>query len=706
MASYLRELICPVCDDYYTSPLVLPCQHNLCHKCAMKMVLTASSPDCDDVPASPATSSGLGSIFSSPASTPRTYGSASDLSFTSSKDVVFRSDQYSYENVDIRQSISPTLDLSKLHVRRSSGGSGTTSPPPSPMKSVTPLSPMSKALDEMERGEGSLEKLPIRRQSSGGRVSPGIQKRWSMGSIPVVNRRPSTPPCISYRHRSIDYGSPSMDEKLKLSPRRNSVLTISITMQGKTSPITEHMTQSHIYCPHCKKHVNLGESGINKLYRNFTLESIIEKYRRSARRGSMIPCQHCKSGKIAAATRTCSDCKDNYCTDCYKVHHPWGTPKARHEFTSVGVTRPKVIMCTEHPEERIGWYCDVCQRPTCRVCKLTGVHAGHKMYAIAATYARLKAKLQKQLQLLQQRKAEMESVVDDLKTAMEAIEVNAVEVEKSVNSGIEELQRRLEVKRLELIDVVHQAKAEKLAKPQERITALEVQLTEMGLLDYAKEVLKEEEHSCFVQSALPLAGRLGKVLQSCKRSPKPANVDVTFKCALDISFEKDVIKHMNFIEVPGTPSLSLESCRSCDSLVVEWDRPADDTIIDSYILEYRKVLENSVTVNDKGDAIIQESEDTNDWNIIYNIQNCFYNVNDLEADSEYCFRVKAGNDAGFGPYSKIVILKTEAAPYIKALPVITDLPTSLKREETGEPTEDPQLQPPPTTNLNGWVEST
>ena len=37
-----RELICPVCSDYYTTPLLLPCHHNVCHRCAKAQLVGSS----------------------------------------------------------------------------------------------------------------------------------------------------------------------------------------------------------------------------------------------------------------------------------------------------------------------------------------------------------------------------------------------------------------------------------------------------------------------------------------------------------------------------------------------------------------------------------------------------------------------------------------------------------------------------------------
>lgn len=35
-----RELICPACKELFTHPLILPCQHSICHKCVKELLLT------------------------------------------------------------------------------------------------------------------------------------------------------------------------------------------------------------------------------------------------------------------------------------------------------------------------------------------------------------------------------------------------------------------------------------------------------------------------------------------------------------------------------------------------------------------------------------------------------------------------------------------------------------------------------------------
>lgn len=192
----------------------------------------------------------------------------------------------------------------------------------------------------------------------------------------------------------------------------------SISSPGwRRSSVTPRVTT--FPCPGCQHDIDLGERGISMLFRNFTLESIVERYRQAARAAVAIMCNVCKP-PVQEATKSCMDCKASYCNECFKMHHPWGTPKAQHEY--VGPTtnfRPKVwqitiqpppvfweclingtldarsqvLMCPEHEMEKVNMYCEVCRRPVCHLCKLGGSHANHKVTSMSSAYKILKVSL-------------------------------------------------------------------------------------------------------------------------------------------------------------------------------------------------------------------------------------------------------------------------------------------------------------------------
>lgn len=56
-------------------------------------------------------------------------------------------------------------------------------------------------------------------------------------------------------------------------------------------------------------------------------------------------CGFCKPPQSLEATKGCADCKANFCNECFKLYHPWGTPRAQHEhILPTNNFRPKVCL--------------------------------------------------------------------------------------------------------------------------------------------------------------------------------------------------------------------------------------------------------------------------------------------------------------------------------------------------------------------------
>lgn len=88
--------------------------------------------------------------------------------------------------------------------------------------------------------------------------------------------------------------------------------------------------------------MELGERGLSGLFRNLTLERVVERYRQSVSVGGAILCQLCKPPPLEA-TKGCTECRATFCNECFKLFHPWGTQKAQHEPTLPTLSfRPKV----------------------------------------------------------------------------------------------------------------------------------------------------------------------------------------------------------------------------------------------------------------------------------------------------------------------------------------------------------------------------
>uniref|UniRef100_A0A7N5ZUL1 RING-type E3 ubiquitin transferase n=1 Tax=Anabas testudineus TaxID=64144 RepID=A0A7N5ZUL1_ANATE len=471
-----RELICPICKELFTHPLILPCQHSICHKCVRELLM--------------------------------------------------------------------------LNHEDSFDAGSECSMPGSPRSRVP--SPSMERLDRLVR--------------SGSISSPG----WRRGSV---------------------------------TPR---VTTIP--------------------CPGCQHDIDLGERGISMLFRNFTLESIVERYRQAARAAIAIMCNICKPPQQQEATKSCMDCKASYCNECFKLHHPWGTPKAQHEY--VGPTtnfRPKVLMCPEHEMEKVNMYCEVCRRPVCHLCKLGGSHANHKVTSMSSAYKILKEKLAKSIHYLISKEDRVRTQITELELLISQTEENGQLAERRANEHFERLFETLQERKSEMLRSIEQSRNRRLDQLKTQVEEYQGMLENSGLVGYAQEVLKETDQSCFVQTAKQLHVRIQKATESL-RTFHPAADPCFDEFVLDTSREETLIKEMCFGGVPDPPLIDLSNSRVYNEASIWWRLSEDHLPTDHHVSKYNAV------------------------------------VFDLDPDSLYSFRVRSCRNSMFSPYSPEVTFHTPPAP--------------------------------------------
>ncbi|XP_008334534.1 E3 ubiquitin-protein ligase TRIM36 isoform X1 [Cynoglossus semilaevis] len=499
-----RELICPICKELFTHPLILPCQHSICHKCVRELLMLNHEDSFD-------------------------AGSECSL--------------------------------------------------PSSPRSRVP-SPSMERLDRIVRSGGS----------RGSISSPG----WRKGSV---------------------------------TPR-----------------ITT------IHCPGCQHDIDLGERGISMLFRNFTLESIVERYRQAARAAVAIMCNICKPPP-QEATKSCMDCKASYCNECFKLHHPWGTPKAQHEY--VGPTtnfRPKVLMCPEHEMEKVNMYCEVCRRPVCHLCKLGGSHANHKVTSMSSAYKILKEKLAKSIHYLISKEDQVRTQITDLEQLISQTEENGQLAEREANEHFDHLFETLQERKSEMLRSIEQSRSRRLNQLKSQVEEYQGMLENSGLVGYAQEVLKETDQSCFVQTAKQLHVRIQKATDSL-RTFHPA-ADPSFdEFVLDTSKEETLLKEMCFGGVPEPPLIDLSNSHVYNKASISWRLSDDHLPTDHHLVEYCR----------RG-APCEDSEDSGVWRSTDRVYGPSTVVCDLEPNSLYSFRVRTCRNSMFSPYSPEIMLHTPPAP--------------------------------------------
>lgn len=302
-------------------------------------------------------------------------------------------------------------------------------------------------------------------------------------------------------------------------------------------------------CPLCRRDVDLGERGLAGLFRNPTLERVVERYRQSVSAAAAVVCQFCKAPP-PEATKGCTECQASFCNECFKLYHPWGTQKAQHEPTPPGITfRTKGLLCPEHKEE-VTHYCKTCQRLVCQLCRVRRAHSSHKISPVLSAYQALREKLSKSLAYILSRQDAVQSHIAELEETIKRTEANGSQAKEAVAQLMEALSAALDEKRTALLRSIEECQQERLGALQLQVREHRAMLDSSGMLGYAHEVLKETDQPCFVQAAKQLHGRILRATDALQ-SFRPAASASFSHFQLDVSRELKLLTDLAFIKGCG-----------------------------------------------------------------------------------------------------------------------------------------------------------
>lgn len=414
-------------------------------------------------------------------------------------------------------------------------------------------------------------------------------------------------------------------------------------------------------CPSCQQDVELGERGLTECLRNLTLERIVQRYRHTISLGSVaIMCGFCKPPQSLEATKGCADCKANFCNECFKLYHPWGTPRAQHEhILPTNNFRPKVLTCTVHEQEKLQWYCRHCQKLLCQYCKLRRVHHGHKILPIAEAYQALKDKVTKQTNFILANQDIIKNQIAQVEATIKQMEANSAVAMQYLVQSIRELGATVAERQAALASALEGTRGR-------REDALSCQVSERhglqeseGLMAFTQELLKETDPPCFVQAARVTHNRLVKAIENLQSFTLSA--DPSFRhFYLDASREVKLISSLNYIQAPVAPVIDTQKTLAYDQLFVCWRLPQDSAPAWHFSVEYQR--RSGATGATWGGT--QSPNAAVSWLRLDEVRGTSAVIERPQMDSVYVLRVRGCNRAGFGEYSEEVYLHTPPAPVL------------------------------------------
>ncbi|KAL4636151.1 tripartite motif-containing protein 46 isoform X1 [Arapaima gigas] len=420
-------------------------------------------------------------------------------------------------------------------------------------------------------------------------------------------------------------------------------------------------------CPLCQKEVELGERGLADCLRNLTLERIVERYRHTVSLGTVaVMCQFCKPPQSLEATKGCADCRSNFCNECFKLYHPWGTPRAQHEHVQPTLSfRPKVLTCPEHEQERLHFYCKSCQRLLCPLCKLRRVHTAHKVTPVAQACQALKEKITKGINYILANQETVQAQITQLENAITQTEVNSATAQEQLVQSVRELGAVLAERQGALTQALEMARLRRGEALSAQVTEKRSLLEHAGLLAFSQELLKETDPPCFVQAARLTHNRLSKAIENLQSFSLSA--DPSFRhFQLEISRELKLLNNLDFIRAPLAPVIDTQRTLAYDQLFLCWRLPQDSAPAWHFSVEFRRREggPGSMWGGARGAGGGAAGGGHWGWQRLEEVSGTSTVIERLEMDCVYVLRVRGCNKAGFGEYSEEVYLHTPPAPVL------------------------------------------
>uniref|UniRef100_A0A673IVG4 Tripartite motif-containing protein 54 n=1 Tax=Sinocyclocheilus rhinocerous TaxID=307959 RepID=A0A673IVG4_9TELE len=168
-------------------------------------------------------------------------------------------------------------------------------------------------------------------------------------------------------------------------------------------------------CPSCRHEVVLDRHGVYGLQRNLLVENIIDMYK-----------QESSSSKPE--------------------------PELKND----------VLMCEEHPDEKINIYCVTCSVPTCSLCKVFGSHQSCEVAPLKSVYETQKTELSDGVAVLVGNNDRVQGIISQLEESCRAVEENGRRQKSRVCEWFDRLYALLEERRGELTLKITAEQQEKL----------------------------------------------------------------------------------------------------------------------------------------------------------------------------------------------------------------------------------------------------
>ncbi|XP_013409942.1 E3 ubiquitin-protein ligase TRIM56-like [Lingula anatina] len=235
-------------------------------------------------------------------------------------------------------------------------------------------------------------------------------------------------------------------------------------------------------CPVCQRETRVPAEGLEGFSHNFYIESLQDTLLQPPKKRTCGACA-LATGAVVDATSKCISCHEYLCKQCAPYHCRTKFTKDHKIFTleqlrskeyKAEIQELQIYLCPDHKDEAIKYFCEKCQRPICRDCKIL-LHDDHKCISLDAAAEKVTVTLQTKLDHLEKKF----TVEEEL---LLALEKNTADVEANIKQWAGHLYSLVDQQEKCLMEMVH-------AHKKSFEISLEHHKTAKGTMDLVKGVL-------------------------------------------------------------------------------------------------------------------------------------------------------------------------------------------------------------------------
>ena len=253
--------------------------------------------------------------------------------------------------------------------------------------------------------------------------------------------------------------------------------------------VKDQQGQLSLRCPTCRQFTLLPPmaTDTSSLQSAFHINHLLEIQDALERlkEPKQVKCEKCNKDRLA--TSYCRDCGKFICAACVTVHGDWDE-YAKHEIVALEQLENKVkqldtlkkvtLYCSLHQGKELELYCETCEELICHNCTVKK-HREHQYDLVSDTFEKHKAEITESLEPVGEQLGAVRKAVEQLEVRSHNLNIQQAAVKANIQQQVQQLIDILQTRKTELISQVDQhfqMKIKNLAAQKDELEAVETQL--------------------------------------------------------------------------------------------------------------------------------------------------------------------------------------------------------------------------------------